>query len=396
MAADDGRGSAHGDLARRCGHVTRVALVASSFAPYVGGVEEHVRHVAAGLRARGHDVVVWVVDRGDAGAPDVVDGVRVRRLPTPMPARSPGSVARFALRAPGAWRAWQRALREDRPDVLNVQCFGPNGAWATALATLSRRRLVVSSHGETYSDADDVFAHSALLRRSLVAALRRADAVTGCSDHVVRDLEARFALAPGRAVVVPNGVDPAEPAAEVALPARYLLAVGRVVRTKGFDLLLEAFAAAALPDVALVIGGDGPEREALAARARELGVPVHLPGRLDRGQVVAAMAGALAVVVPSRVEAFGIVVLEGWRSGAPIVVTSHGGPADLVTDGVDGLVVDPQDTAALARALRLVVTDADAARRMGAAGLAAVAAFTWDRVVDDYEAVYAAAGARRP
>jgi len=394
MAADDGRGSAHGDLARRGGHVTRVALVASSFAPYVGGVEEHVRHVAAGLRARGHDVVVWVVDRGDADAPDVVDGVRVRRLPTPMPARSAGSVARFALRAPGAWRAWQQALREDRPDLLNVQCFGPNGAWATALAVLSRRRLVVSSHGETYSDADDVFTHSALLRRSLVAALRRADAVTGCSDHVVRDLEGRFALAPGRAVVVPNGVDPAEPAAEVTLPARYLLAVGRVVRTKGFDLLLEAFAVAALPDVALVIGGDGPEREALAARARELGVPVHLPGRLDRGQVVAAMAGALAVVVPSRVEAFGIVVLEGWRSGAPIVVTSHGGPADLVTDGVDGLVVDPHDTAALARALRLVVTDAEAARRMGAAGRAAVAAFTWDRVVDDYEAVYAAAGAR--
>ncbi len=375
--------------------MTRVALVASSFAPQVGGVEEHVRHVASGLRARGHDVVVWVVDRGDVDAPDVVDGVTVRRLPTPMPARSIGSLAHFLRRAPAAWWAWRRALRADRPDLLNVQCFGPNGAWATAVAAASRRRLVVSSHGETSGDADDVFGRSALLRRALVTALRRADAVTGCSPHVVQDLERRFALAPGRAVVVPNGVDRAEPAGEIRLPERYLLAVGRLVRTKGFDLLLEAFAAAGLPDVALVIGGDGPERGALAARARELGVPLHLPGRLDRGAVVAAMAGALAVVVPSRVEAFGIVVLEGWRSGAPLVVTSRGGPADLVTDGVDGLVVDPLDTAALARALRLVVTDVAAARRMAAAGRAVVAAFTWDRVVDDYEAVYAAASGRR-
>lgn len=375
--------------------MTRVALVASSFAPHVGGVEEHVRHVAAGLRSRGHEVVVWVVDRGDVDPPEVVDGVPVRRLPTPMPARSLGSLLHFLRRAPGAWRAWRRALRQDRPDVLNVQCFGPNGAWATVLAAVSGRGLVVSSHGETYSDADDAFTQSALLRRSLVGALRRADAVTACSDHVVRDLEGRFGLAPGRAVVVPNGVDLDEPAGTVSLPDRYVVAVGRVVRTKGFDLLLEAFAAAGLPDVALVVGGDGPELAGLAARGRELGVPLHLPGRLDRGAVVAAMAGALAVVVPSRVEAFGIVVLEGWRSGAPVVVTSRGGPADLVTDGVDGLVVDPQDTAALAEALRLVVTDVAAARRMGAAGRATVEAFTWDRVVDDYEAVYAGVGLQR-
>lgn len=371
--------------------MTRVALVASSFAPHVGGVEEHVRHVAAGLRARGHDVVVWAVDRGDVNPPDVVDGVPVRRLPTPMPARSAGALAHFLRRAPGAWRAWRRALREDRPDLINVQCFGPNGVWATALARVAHRPLVVSSHGETFGDADDVFTQSALLRRSLAGALRRADAVTGCSEHVVRDLERRFALEPGRGVVVPNGVDVAEPAGDVPLPPRYLLAIGRLVRTKGFDLLLEAFAAARLAGVTLVIGGDGPEAQALAARAHELDVPLHLTGRLDRGAVVTAMAGALAVVVPSRAEAFGIVVLEGWRAGVPVVVTSHGGPADLVTDGVDGLVVDPEDTAALAAALRLLVTDTATAQRLGAAGRAAVGAYTWARVVADYEAVYAAA-----
>lgn len=380
--------------------MTRVALVASSFAPHVGGVEEHVRHVASGLRERGHEVVVWTVDRGDVDPPEVVDGVPVRRLPTPMPARSVGTLARFARQAPVAWLAWRRALRVDRPDVLHVHCFGPNGAWATAMACASRRALVVSSHGETFADADGVFDRSALLRRSLVGALRRADAVTGCSDHVVRDLEHRFGLRAGRGVVVPNGVDLDEPAGDpaVALPPPYLLAVGRMVRTKGFDLLLDAFAAARLPGVALVVAGEGPERAALARRADELGVAdrMVLPGRLERGAVVAAMAGALAVVVPSRAEAFGIVVLEGWRAGVPVVVTSHGGPADLVTDGVDGVVVDPEDTTALAEVLRFVATDVEQARRMGAAGRSSVEAFTWQRVVADYEALYAAAGTSVP
>ncbi|HEY0118687.1 MAG TPA: glycosyltransferase family 4 protein [Cellulomonas sp.] len=373
--------------------MTRVALVASSYAPYVGGVEEHVRHVAAGLRARGHHVVVWTVDRGEGDTFEVIDGVPVRRLPTPMPARSVGAAVRFVLRAPGAWLRWRRALRQDRPDVINVQCFGPNGIWATQIAQVSRRRLVVSSHGETYGDADDVFARSALLRRSLVQALREADAITGCSEHVVRDLERRFGLEPGRGVVVPNGVDLDEPAGTPpeGLPARYLLAVGRLVRTKGFDLLLDAFAAAGLPGVDLVIGGVGPERAALARQASALGVGerVHLPGRLERGAVVSTMAGAVALVVPSRVEPFGIVVLEGWRAAVPVVVTAEGGPADIVTDGVDGLVVDPEDTAALTAALRLVATDAEAAGRMGAAGRLAVTTYTWQRVVADYEALYA-------
>lgn len=373
--------------------MTRVALVASSFTPAVGGVEEHVRHVAAVLAAGGHDVVVWTADRGLPDAPDEVDGVRVRRLPTPMPARRPGPLLRFAARAPlAAWR-WWRAFAADRPDVLHVQCFAPTGAWAAWLARTVRRPLVLSAHGETFMDADQVFDRSALLRRALVRALARADAVTGCSAYTLRDLERRFGLAPGRGVVVPNGVDPAEPPAVVppALPARYLLAVGRAVRPKGFDLLLDAFARADLAGVDLVVGGDGPELAGLIDRAHALGVAdrVHLPGRLGRGEVVAAMAGALALVVPSRVEAFGIVVLEGWRAGVPVVVTAHGGPAEFVTDGVDGLVVDPQDTAALSGALRAVVADEALARRLGERGKEVVRRFTWDRVARDYEAIYA-------
>lgn len=357
----------------------------------MGGVEEHVRRTARALRARGVDVVIWTVDRGDA-VPDVVDGVPVRVLPCPLPARNARSLASFAWRAPAALVRWVRAARADRPGILHVHCFGPNGVWAGALSRVLRLPLIVTAHGETFGDADDVFATSALLRRSLRAALQRADAVTACSRFTARDLEERFGLAPDRAEVIMNGVDLDEPAGTPpALPRRYVLALGRVVHTKGFDLLLRAFAQARLPDdVSIVIGGDGPERPALHALADELGVAgrVVFTGRLDRGAVVAAAAASAALAVPSRVEPFGIVLLEGWRAGVPVIATSHGGPVELITDGADGWLVDPGDTAAFAAVLERVIDAPDVSARVAAAGRDRVTAFTWDRIAAEYAAVY--------
>lgn len=369
-----------------------VALVTSSFLPRIGGVEEHVRQVAIQLRHSGLDVVVWTVDQGD-DVPSHVEGVRIRSLPCPLPARNLRSLATFVWRGPIAAVRWLNALRVDRPAVLNVQCFGPNGVWATAMARLTRRRLVITGHGETVGDADGAFTSSALLRRSLRWALRRADAVTACSRHAELDLVQSFGLPAGTAELIANGVDLDEPAAAPpdGLPSRYFFALGRLVENKGFDLLVRAFAAADLPtDIALVIGGTGPSEHSLRELADQLGVGerLMLPGRLDPGQVVAIAEGAEAVVVPSRVESFGIVVLEGWRAEVPVVATSHGGPADLVNDGIDGWVVDPLDTEALAMTLREVVADPVRAASIAAAGRIKAAEFSWTRVAAMYEGVY--------
>ena len=72
--------------------MSRIALVSSSFAPYRGGVEEHVRHTAAALLDRGHEVLVWTVDRGEHLGVRTVDGVTVRYLPTPLPAARVGAL----------------------------------------------------------------------------------------------------------------------------------------------------------------------------------------------------------------------------------------------------------------------------------------------------------------
>lgn len=380
----------------------RIALISSSYHPYPGGVEEHTRNVARELRHRGHPLEVWTVDRGEHLGVQSVDGITVRYLPTPLPARTPRALASFAWRALPAWGAWESARRGFRPDVLHVQCFGPNGLYALALHTTHRLPLIVSSHGETFADDHGAFEQSRLLVSGLRGAGREASAITGCSEVVLDDLAHRFGIVGGS--VVPNGIDLDEAARVAAEPPPFdptvptVFAVGRVERVKGFDLLLRAFARAALPDARLVIGGDGGALPGLRALAAELGVAdrVGFPGRLGRGAVIAGMASATVNVVPSRREAFGIVVLEAWRSGRPLIATDREGPGTLVTDGVDGLLVDPENPDAFAAALRRILTDADLAARLARAGRETVRSYTWDAVVDRYLELYDRSLSRQP
>ncbi|WP_165372812.1 glycosyltransferase family 4 protein [Pengzhenrongella frigida] len=374
-----------------------VVLVTSSFLPRFGGVEEHTLNVARQLRDRGHRVVVWAVEQGDDDVPRAVDGIPVRYLPCPLPARSGKAMLHFVAALPAAVARWVAAWRADRPDVLHVQCFGPNGVYAWALSRCARTPLVVSSHGETFMDADGAFESSALLRGALRAALRSADAVTACSAFTAAHLVAGYGLPAGRGQVVPNGIDTQEAGGQAPpwLPVSYVLGVGRLVHNKGFDLLIDAFATLDRDDVRLVIGGDGPELGALRAQVDALGLSgqVLLPGRLSRAEVVAVMAGATALVVPSRIEAFGITILEGWRAGIPVVATRRGGPPEFVADGVTGLLVDPEDRGQIANAIATLLDEPALAARLGTAGRTAVRGYTWADVAARYEGIYREVGA---
>ena len=383
----------------------RVALVSSSYHPHLGGVESHVRHVARELRALGTAVEVWTVDRGEHLGVTELDGTVVRHLPTPLPARSARAIGHFATTAPRAWRTWRAAFRDFRPDVLHVHCFGPNGPYAAALARRTGTALVLSAHGETFTDDHDAFGTSALMREGLRRTIASAVVTTGCSELVLADLRQRFGLRDG--VVVPNGVGPRPTTSPVGTAPDVLsgvdlpdgpvvLGIGRLETTKGFDLLVEAFADVD-PDLraTLVIGGDGSQREALVELGSRLGLAgrLRLVGPLDEAGVDAWMRRADVVVVPSRREAFGIVALEAWRAGTPLVATTLGGPSSFVTDGVDGLLVDPLDTAALARTLEGLLRDPSRRAALGAAGRESARRYTWEAVALAYGSLYDGAAA---
>ncbi len=387
--------------------MTRVALLPSAYPPAVGGVEELTRHLALALVDAGDEVEVWTLHGDDARAEtvEVRDDLIVRRFPMPLPGGKWQSIRRSSTIGPRTVFSLRNAVDAFRPDVLHVVCFGPNGAYATVLARLTRLPLVITLQGETVMDDSDIFEESRTLRSALRRGLRSAGAVTGCSAFTLADAEHRFGLEPGRGLVVPNGVDVADAhtgtdadtpdaANGPELPDRpYILALGRVVEKKGFDLLLAAFAAArARQTTDLVIAGVGPALDDLVDLAESLGVTdqVHFPGRLSRRQVSRFMNGAQLFVMPSRLEPFGIVVLEGWRAGVAVMATTRGGPPEFVRDGEDGVLVDPFDTAAFAAGLdRLMIDDVDGRRSIASAGHARVAQFDWPNVADRYRAIYA-------
>lgn len=374
----------------------RVALLPSAYAPAVGGVEELTHRLAERLVLGGDSVEVWT-NRHPAtlARRETIGRVNVRRFGFAMPSSRPRQLAGFPTAAGLTLVQLQRAARAFRPDVLHVQCFSGNGVYAAALSAMARVPLVVSLQGETVMDDQDIYEHSASLRTGFRWGLRRADAVTACSRFVLDDAERRFGLARDRGKVVPNGVELHDQQSHLPLDlpfGSFVFGVGRFVEKKGFDLLLDAFArlAAQRPDVGLLIGGDGSARAPLMERVRDMDISsrVSLPGTLSRSQVAWAMANATAFVLPSRVEPFGIVVLEALRAGRPVVVSSRGGAQEIVRDGREGLVVDPYDTAAMAAAIARILDDGDLRQRLSRGGLTRATSFNWDDIVRSYRQIY--------
>lgn len=374
----------------------RIALMPSAYAPAVGGVEVLTARLASQLQRRGHEVEVWAPRHpSDLPSREVIDGITVRRFSFAMPRGHVPTLLRTPSRATKTLAELKRAVAEFRPTHFHVQCFSGNGVYATALSKLTGVPLIVTLQGETVMDDHDIYDRSATLRAGLRWGLRHAQHVTGCSQFTLDDAHRRFGLDPAKSSVIFNGVDLDEVTpVPVDLPfERYVLGLGRVVHKKGFDLLLDAFARIAErhPTVGLVIAGGGAELDALRQQASDLGLAdrAYFPGRLDRSQVAAATAGAEVFVMPSRVEPFGIVTLEAWRAGAPVVVTSRGGAVEYVLPPQRGLIVDPEDTGAMAETLASLLDDAAMRDRLRTAATAALPLFTWERLARCYDAVYA-------
>lgn len=159
---------------------------------------------------------------------------------------------------------------------------------------------------------------------------------------------------------------------------RYILAAGRLVARKGFDLLIDALASlrSRLPEVGLYIVGTGPERDRLARQVerRNLGGVVRLLGAVGDGELAALYRGADLFVLPNIAldngdcEGCPIVLIEASAWGKPVIAGREGGTSTAVDDGVTGLLVDPRGPGELAAAIERVLTDGGFAARLGRAG----------------------------
>jgi phosphatidyl-myo-inositol alpha-mannosyltransferase len=364
----------------------RVALVCAYAWDDPGGVQSHVRELGLRLQDAGHDVVAIAPVRERARE------AWVHAAGRPVPLRYNRSSA------PIDPRPWSRprvraALTAFGPDV--VHAHEPLTPSTSMWATLAGVAPVVATF---HSGAE----RSHLFDLAAPALRRVADRIA--IRVAVSRAAARFAGSRigGAYRIVPNGVDVARFAgAEPADlgPGTKVLFVGRLDERKGFRVALDAFArlAPGRPDLRLVVVGDGPERAAADGLPDDVRARVRFLGTVPNAELHPIEAACDLYLGPAvGGESFGIVLVEALAAGLPVIASDIPGYDEVLTDGVDGLLVPPRDAAALAAAAGEVLDDPGRAAALAAAGRARAAAFDWPVVAGQLEALYAEAVAAGP
>jgi glycogen(starch) synthase len=309
------------------------------------------------------------------------EGVVIHRLPlrAALTSRDPMALLASQRRTTAVRRAFA-------PDIVHVNLPDPGAAVHLRAAVAHPAPLVVTVHTSIPLD-------EGVTETLFGTLLRSADWVTAPSMAVLAPLRAAVPGLEERSAVIPYGLPAAAPTVEPPAAPR-VLCVGRLIHEKGFDLAVAAFGSLAsrFADARLVIAGDGPERELLQEQAKSLGIGdrVDFLGWVPPERMAAVIAGASLMVVPSRwQEAFGLVAIETAWQGRPIVAARVGGLPEPVVDGTTGLVVDPEDSTAIARAVVTLLEDRSLAARMGSAARArAETQYGVGRYADEYEQLY--------
>jgi len=364
----------------------RILFWSELFWPYIGGVEILGTQLVPVLRERGYEVIVVTSHL----YLDLPDGERYKGIPVH---RFPFRAALVTSNVDQLVEVRQRIVNLKRTfaaDLVHINAVGPS-----VLFHLDTRKahpapsLVTMHQGELPAAAEPV-------RRDtlLTQTLRSANWVTCVSSALLAYVRQVVVETVPRSSVIYNSLE-ASRLLPTPLPieAPRLLCLGRLVPSKGFDLALTAFASIVdrFPRARLVIVGDGPARPELERQSAALGLAdrVDFVGWVAPDKVPELMNTATMVIMPSRYEAFGMVALEAAMMARPIIATRVGGLPEVVMHQQTGLLVEKEDSKALAEAISFLLTHLDTAAQLGAeARRRAQEIFSWKRHVDAYDALY--------
>ena len=376
----------------------RVLVVSGIWPPDVGGPASHAPEVAEFLRERGHQVeVVTTADASPPVRPYPVHAIS-RSLPKgPIHVRTMLEVARRAAGAPVVYttgmfgRSAAGATLARRPYVVKLT--------ADPAFERARRRSIVDGTIDEFQRARGAMSVR-VLRLARDVELRRAAHVFTPSAYL-RELTVSWGVRADRVTVLPNPAPPVPPLppreelrAGFAMDGPTLAFAGRLTAQKSLEVALDALAG--LPGVALVLAGEGGERESLERHAAAIGLGerVRFLGALPRERVLELFRAADAAVLSSSWENFPHGVVEALAVGTPVISTAAGGVAEVVRDGENGLLTPVGDAAAFEAAIRRFLDDAPLRDRLRAAAAASVSEYARDRIFGRLEAALLRAGGR--
>lgn len=317
----------------------------------VGGAEKLVAGLAQHAdRKRFESSIICLGSRGPVAEEIESSGSQVICLNKPLGWR-PGVVVRLA-----------RTLRAERIQILHCHNTAALVYGVPAARLAGIKRVIHTRHGPS---------HGASRRGKELFrwCVRAVDTVACVSEHTCR-LAIAEGASPFAVVPILNGIDASRFGFHGPASDGPIVTVARLSHEKGIDLLIHAMKLLSndWPAVQLEIAGDGPERSALQALVRSLGLGETVQFLGNESDVAAVLNRSRLFVLPSRVEGMPLTILEAMASGLPVVATSVGGNAEIVQHQQTGVLVQENSPAAIAHAIRYLLADPRTAKEMGKRG----------------------------
>jgi glycosyltransferase involved in cell wall biosynthesis len=357
----------------------------------VGGLERIVLSLIRPARKRGHRVSIVCIERpGRLASEAEAEGATVVSLNKPS-----GRLPAFIQRATGI-------LADLSPDVIHTHQIG--AAWYLCQGARSLGRPVIhTEHGNHFSQPGG-WRQVIKIRLFMRSISRHIDQFCCVSDEIAAAMTRWWTVPAAKVAVVPNGIatdvradlpSPESLRASLLIPASapVIGTVGRLATVKRQDTLIRAVRRVwtKLPEVRLLLVGDGSERANLETISRELGLAerVHFLGYQSCPEQFIRIMDVFGLT--SRSEGFPVSLLEAWRQGVPVVSTAVGGIPSVVNHGVNGLLVPPGDEVATAEALARVLGDRSFGNRLGQSGRQELLdRYSLDKMMMEYEQRYRA------
>lgn len=373
----------------------RIAIISRELPPHGGGIGSWSQKASRGLAQLGHEVHLFTEARAGGSRDETVDGVRIHRIePAGVRPRSVGwawaaaravaAAGRFDVVQACEWdaEAVVYSLRQDSPLVTRLAT--PHFLVQAANRAPRKQRL-----------------RSVLTSRLERAQARRSRRVISPTRALAGEVSRHWGLDERSITVVPTGIDAPvlQPGGERPFlgEAPFILYFGRLEVRKGVDVLIDALpeVMAAHPDVHCVLIGEdiGFHGRPFADYAREVcGATwerIHFLPRMPHAELFRIVAAATLVAIPSRWENLANTCLESMVLRRAIITTSGSGFDEVLTDGVDGILVPPGDVKALASAAVAALADPAMLERLGSAAARRAEDFTVEGMARRLEEVYA-------
>jgi len=362
-----------------------------------GGVASVVGNVAIQLQKRGHHV--WFLHPGESYSLRVkitkwnFPGYTLNIRNPYVPERPVKSVVGFSVYlCHTLYELYTMLVRHDI-DIVNIHYPISNGLYFTILRKLLRFKLVISVHG------GDLLPKGIPEDRypiPLLLLMNSADWLVAPSQNMLDAILAKFPTLQTKASAIHNAVDMAEfelGGPEELQRGQHILCIALHQPRKAIDVLIKAFKVFSQnhAKVELWLVGDGPLRGQLEDLVQQLGLTeqVKFLGLVDRTGVRQLLRQCSFFVLPSRAEPFGIAILEAFASRKPVVASAVGGIPEIIEDGKNGILVEPDNPQALCDAMTIVWNDRELAERLAGAGHATVKQhFQWETAAARYEATF--------